>query len=97
MLLPVVSAPCFVATKLDALADRGRGDYRASHDLEDIVAVVDGRESLGDELAAEPIDLRDAVSAGLCGLLDQAAFREALLLKNSIYFRTMPARRGFHC
>jgi hypothetical protein len=78
--LPLVSAPCFVATKLDALADRGKGDYRASHDLEDIVAVVDGRESLCDELAAEPADLRDAVAAGIRGLLGQSAFREALPL-----------------
>ena len=53
MRLPVVSAPCFIATPLEALADRGKGDYRASHYLEDIVAVVDGRKSLCDELAAE--------------------------------------------
>lgn len=78
--LPVVSAPCFIATKLDALADRGKGDYRASHDLEDIVAVVDGRKSLGDELATERADLREAVATGFRGLLAQSAFREALPL-----------------
>ena len=66
---------------LAALVDRGKGDYRASHDLEDIVAVVDGRESLSDELAAEPADLRDAVAAGIRGLLDQSSFREALPLQ----------------
>jgi len=76
--LPVVSAPCFVAMKLEALADRGRGDCRASHDLEDIVAVVDGRESLLDEMAAERMDLRRAVAVGIRELLGRSDFREAL-------------------
>lgn len=31
-----VSAPCFIATKLVAFADRGQLDFMASHDLEDI-------------------------------------------------------------
>lgn len=39
----VVSAPCFVATKLVAFGDRGKGDFYGSHDLEDVVTVVDGR------------------------------------------------------
>ncbi|MDY0148985.1 MAG: hypothetical protein RBT03_02730 [Kiritimatiellia bacterium] len=76
--LPVVSAPCFLATKLDALADRGRGDYRISHDLEDIVAVVDGRAALYEELASEQDDLRKAVADAVRKLLGQSAFRESL-------------------
>ncbi|MDD4118180.1 MAG: hypothetical protein PHI39_08215 [Kiritimatiellae bacterium] len=76
--LPIVSATCFVATKLDALADRGKGDYRVSHDLEDIVAVIDGRETLCAELAAESPELRRAVAAGIRNLLGRSDFREAL-------------------
>jgi hypothetical protein len=76
--LPVVSASCFVAMKLEALVDRGRGDYRASHDLEDIVAVVDGREALLDELAAERAELRRTLAVGIRNLLGQSDFREAL-------------------
>jgi hypothetical protein len=33
-----------VATKLEAFLKRGGGDYIASHDLEDIVTVVDGSQ-----------------------------------------------------
>lgn len=52
------TAPAFLATKLIALADRGAGDYRASHDLEDILAVVDGRALVRAELDAAPVALR---------------------------------------
>lgn len=41
----VVAAPAFVATKLEAFASRGAGDILASHDLEDVLNVVDGRGS----------------------------------------------------
>ena len=40
----VVTAPYFVATKLEAFRGRGRGDYISSHDLEDLLAVIDGRD-----------------------------------------------------
>lgn len=39
----MVTAPYFLATKLAAFAGRGKGDYLMSHDMEDIVAVLDGR------------------------------------------------------
>jgi hypothetical protein len=39
----VISGPTFVATKLEAFISRGGGDILSSHDLEDILTVVDGR------------------------------------------------------
>ena len=62
MLLPsgrsilVVSAPLFIATKLVAFHDRGNGDY-GSHDMEDIINLVDGRPELLFEVsnAAAPV------------------------------------------
>ena len=47
----IVDAPHFCATKLDAYSDRGKGDLY-HHDIEDVVAVVDGRVELHGELAA---------------------------------------------
>jgi predicted nucleotidyltransferase len=41
----VVTAPLFLGTKLEAFKGRGKNDYFASHDLEDVVAVIDGRPS----------------------------------------------------
>jgi len=36
---------------MEAFADRGHGDFLASHDLEDITTIVDGRSELADEAA----------------------------------------------
>lgn len=58
----MVSAVAFVATKLEAFASRGGGDFLSSHDLEDVLNIVDGREELAEELAAAPSELRQAVA-----------------------------------
>ncbi len=42
----VASPPLFLATKFEAYHGRSEGFYAGSHDLEDILAVVDGRPSL---------------------------------------------------
>src|SRR2546430_12717957 len=36
----LVTAPYFIATKYEAFIGRGRGDYLASHDFEDLMAAV---------------------------------------------------------
>jgi len=46
----IPSAPAYLATKWDAYLDRGRGDMLGSHDLEDIIAVVAGREEIVQEV-----------------------------------------------
>jgi hypothetical protein len=74
----VVTAPYFVATKLEAFKGRGKGDFWGSRDLEDLVAVVDGRESLFAELNAEPRELRAYVRAAIKTLLASGAFLDAL-------------------
>jgi hypothetical protein len=48
----LVSAIAFVATKLEAFAGRGGGDFLNSHDLEDVLNIADGREELASEMAA---------------------------------------------
>ena len=54
----VVTAPLFVATKIEAFRSRGQGDFVASHDLEDILAVVDGRVELPAEVRRAPEQIR---------------------------------------
>lgn len=41
--IKLITAPVFVATKLEAFKGRGNRDFLASHDLEDVVTVVGGR------------------------------------------------------
>lgn len=74
----LISAPVFIATKLEAFADRGEGDFLASHDLEDITTVVDGRSQLIDEAAAASSEVRRHLSAQFTALLQNAQFVDAL-------------------
>ena len=47
----IVTPPLFIATKLEAFHGRGANDVAASHDLEDIVTLVDGRPEIVPEIA----------------------------------------------
>ncbi len=74
----LVTAPVFVATKLEAFRDRGQGDFVASHDLEDIVTVIDGRAEPVGEVAAEPEPLRVYLRDVLWPLVSDERFLTAL-------------------
>jgi hypothetical protein len=74
----LVSAVAFVATKLEAFAGRGADDVLSSHDIEDVLNIVDGRPELADELAIAPADVRQAVRDAFGRLLARADFRNAL-------------------
>jgi hypothetical protein len=74
----IVTAPVFLATKLEAFRGRGQGDFLFSHDLEDFMAVVDGRASLLEECRLSPPELRNDLAAQFLELLNTSAFLEAL-------------------
>jgi hypothetical protein len=74
----LLSAVAFVATKLEAFASRGKGDFLASHDLEDVLNVVDGRDELVEEMRAAPAPLRAAVAQAFSGLLANPDFSNVL-------------------
>lgn len=60
--IKLVSAPYFLITKLEAFVGRGNNDYLMSHDIEDIVAVFDGRPELIDEVTRADVILKQALS-----------------------------------
>jgi hypothetical protein len=64
-----VTPACFLVTKLTAFGDRGRRHPIASHDLEDVIALIDGREEITADVTAAPANLRAAIAAMLEGLL----------------------------
>ena len=84
MLLPsgrsirLIAPAVFLATKLEAFHGRGGGDFLASHDLEDIAVVIDGRPELVDEVAICEAALRTYLADEIGSLLRNAAFLEAL-------------------
>ncbi len=71
----VITAPYFLATKLEAFHGRGENDFRMSHDLEDIVTVVDGRAELVDEIHIAPADLRKYLSDEFRASIIESRFR----------------------
>lgn len=78
MTIRLISAPAFLATKFEAFADRGQGDLLGSHDLEDIVNVVDGRPELVSEIALSDIGLQQYLAGQCRTLLAMPNFMDAL-------------------
>jgi predicted nucleotidyltransferase len=74
----ILTSPLFLATKLDAFQSRGNGDFLASHDLEDIITVIDGRPELADEVTTATQEIRDYLQRCFADLLRQEAFLTAL-------------------
>ena len=56
----IVTGPFFIATKLEGFKGRGKGDFLGSHDLEDMISVVDGRATLVKEVRAGAAEFRHA-------------------------------------
>ncbi len=74
----LVTPVYFLATKLEAFRGRGAGDVSASHDLEDIVTVVDGRPQIVEEVAAAAADVRGYIASQIEALMDNPDFIDAL-------------------
>jgi len=74
----MVSPVYFCASKLEAFGDRGKNDYLGSHDLEDLIAVVDGRAELVGEIKATQSDVRSYLANEITKLLGARGFGDAL-------------------
>ncbi len=76
--IQLITAPVFLATKLEAFAGRGRGDHLFSHDLGDVIAVIDGRDELASEVQDATPELRAYLAEQFSRLLAARAFRDSL-------------------
>ncbi len=74
----LISAPAFLATKLEAFDSRGGGDMVVSHDFEDIINIVEGRTTLVADIRAASLPLRTHVVQRLAAILADEAFRNTL-------------------
>jgi len=59
IIIQVLSAPAYIATKFEAFNDRGQGDHRFSHDFEDIIYVVDNRMVIVEEVLGTDTRIRE--------------------------------------
>ena len=67
-----------MATKLEAFLGRGNNDPLSSRDIEDILTVVDGRESLALEIREASAELKTYIAAQLAALLQNPDFDYAV-------------------
>jgi hypothetical protein len=67
-----------LATKIEAFKGRGEGDFLASRDLTDIVALVDGRTELVGEVVQAPPELRAYLVDELAILVANPRFPEGV-------------------
>ncbi len=73
-----ISAPYFIATKLEAFLSRGKDDFWASHDLEDIISIIDGRSELINEICVSDPSLRMFIQNQFNKMINNNQFIEAL-------------------
>jgi len=76
--IKLVSPPYFLATKIDAFKGRGGGDYMASHDMEDIITILDGRPEIVSEIRSSSDDLKDFLSRTFRILLASDEFLDSI-------------------
>jgi predicted nucleotidyltransferase len=76
--IKAITAPYFLATKIEAFRGRGKGDYFGSHDLEDFIAVIEGRAFLLREIETSSPALRGFLAEAVQGFLSTPRFLDAL-------------------
>lgn len=78
MAIRLVTAPYFLATKIDAFHNRGNEDFIASHDMEDIITLLDGRPEIVGEVRNAPEDVKAFLSKKFGEFLNNRSFLDAL-------------------
>jgi hypothetical protein len=75
----IFSTPYFLASKMEAFLERGKGDLFASHDLEDIIYLLDHQPAIKEEIANAPVIIKAYLLDHFRKLLKQPLFAEAVL------------------
>lgn len=76
--IKILSVPCYLATKFEAFNDRG-SDYRTSHDIEDIIYVLDNRMGIVEEIANDDERIANFVKEQLQNIANKGLIQEVLM------------------
>lgn len=79
LVIQLVRPEYFVATKIEAFLGRGNGDFLLSHDIEDIITVIDGRPELATEIGNAEDEVRSFIQTQIAEFLTHDEFRNAVL------------------
>lgn len=76
--IKILSAPCYLATKFEAFNHRG-SDYRISHDIEDIIYVLDNRITIVEEIANDDLRIANFIKNQLQNITHKGLMQEVLM------------------
>ena len=76
--IKIVTPPYFIGTKIEAFLGRGNNDFIMSHDIEDIITIIDGREELSNEIKISPFNLKQYIQNHLSEFKKNHQFRDAI-------------------
>jgi len=74
----ILSAPCYLATKFEAFNDRGT-DYRSSHDIEDIINILDNRINIVEEITKDDTRIEYFIKEQLQNIINNGLMQEVLM------------------
>jgi hypothetical protein len=78
MAIKLIRALYFLGTKLEAFYGRGKADYMASHDMEDLITVLDGRVEIVEEVQQSEEGIKRYLAEQFRRLLEKDEFLDAL-------------------
>ncbi len=81
--IKIVTAPYFLATKIEAFYGRGKNNFELSSDMEDIIAVIDGRQELVSEIGNAEKGLKKFISESFLSFLSEVQFHDSIEMQFS--------------
>lgn len=88
--IKILSLPYFLASKYTAFKDRGNKDPRTSHDLEDIIYILDNRTDLVEMVVQAPKDVLTFLKTAFSEILEDEVIQEAII--GNLYYETQTER-----
>ena len=76
--IKILSAPCYLATKFEAFKHRG-SDYRTSHDIEDIIYILDNRINIVEDIARDNTLISSFIKDQLFEIVKKGLLKEVLM------------------
>lgn len=67
-----------IASKLEAFKGRGKANFMASSDIEDIITLIDGRSQVANDLLSAPADVRSELKKEFNTLIKNQNFLDAI-------------------
>ncbi|HLB56558.1 MAG TPA: hypothetical protein VJK30_04440 [Coxiellaceae bacterium] len=78
LIVKSVTAPYFLATKIEAFKTRGNNDFLMSHDFEDMITVIAGRVEIAEEVAMCNREIKAHLGRVFSDILKNDQFEVAL-------------------